>query len=63
MFARVKVLFEPMEDRSADVIVLDRFFGEGALPDELKAAALELGYLTAEQFDEWVQPAQMTRPG
>jgi elongation factor G len=41
MFARVKVLFEPMEDRSADVIVLDRFFGEGALPDELKAAVLE----------------------
>lgn len=41
MFARVKVKFEPLEDRSADVIVLDQFFGEGALPDELKTAALE----------------------
>jgi elongation factor G len=41
MFARVKVVFEPLQDRSADVIVLDQFFGEGALPDELKAAALE----------------------
>jgi len=41
MFARVKVLFEPLQDRSADVIVLDQFFGEGALPDELKTAALE----------------------
>jgi fumarate hydratase class II len=29
----------------------------------LEAAAIELGYLTAEQFAEWVQPAQMTRPG
>ena len=29
----------------------------------LKAAAIELGYLTGAQFDEWVQPAQMTRPG
>jgi fumarate hydratase class II len=28
----------------------------------LKAAALKLGYLTAEEFDEWVQPERMTRP-
>jgi fumarate hydratase class II len=28
----------------------------------LKAAALKLGYLTAEQFDLWVRPEQMTRP-
>lgn len=41
MFARVKLLLEPLEDRSADVIVLDQCFGEGALPDELKAATLE----------------------
>ncbi len=41
MFARVTALFEPLEDRSANVIVLDKCFGEGALPDELKAAALE----------------------
>ena len=41
MFARVKLLFEPLEDRSADPIVLDRFFGEGVLPDELKTAVLE----------------------
>jgi len=26
----------------------------------LKTAAVELGYLTAEQFDEWVRPADMT---
>ncbi len=25
----------------------------------LKAAAIELGYLTAEQFDEWVRPEDM----
>jgi len=28
----------------------------------LKAACLELGYLTAEQFDEAVNPAKMTEP-
>jgi fumarate hydratase class II len=28
----------------------------------LKAAALKLGYLTAEEFDEWVKPEKMTRP-
>ena len=28
----------------------------------LKQVAVELGYLTAEQFDEWVVPAQMTGP-
>ncbi len=41
MFARVKVALEPLEDRSADVIVLDQFFGEGALPDELKSVVLQ----------------------
>ena len=25
----------------------------------LKAAAIDLGYLTAEQFDEWVRPEEM----
>jgi fumarate hydratase class II len=29
----------------------------------LKQAALELGYLTAEEFDRWVDPLAMTRPG
>jgi fumarate hydratase class II len=29
----------------------------------LKQAAVELGYLTAEQFDAWVVPAQMIGPG
>jgi fumarate hydratase class II len=29
----------------------------------LKAAALALGYVTAEQFDAWVRPGDMTRPG
>jgi fumarate hydratase class II len=28
----------------------------------LKAAALELGLLTAEQFDEWVKPGDMVGP-
>lgn len=41
MFARVGVEFEPLEDPSADVIVLDRFFGEGSLPNELKDAVME----------------------
>ncbi len=26
---------------------------------DLKQAALELGYLTAEEFDEWVRPEDM----
>jgi fumarate hydratase class II len=29
----------------------------------LREAALALGYLTAEQFDQWVDPLKMTRPG
>lgn len=29
----------------------------------LKASALELGYLTAQQFDEWVRPEKMLGPG
>jgi elongation factor G len=41
MFARVRIQVEPLEDRSAAIIVLDRFFGEGALPDELKRAVME----------------------
>jgi fumarate hydratase class II len=28
----------------------------------LREAALELGFLTPEQFDQWVRPADMTRP-
>jgi fumarate hydratase class II len=28
----------------------------------LKASAIELGLLTAEQFDEWVKPEEMTHP-
>ena len=28
----------------------------------LREAALKLGYVTAEQFDEWVNPADMTHP-
>jgi fumarate hydratase class II len=29
----------------------------------LKAAALELKLLTEQQYDEWIQPAKMTKPG
>jgi fumarate hydratase class II len=28
----------------------------------LREAALKLGYLTAEEFDQWVRPEKMTRP-
>jgi fumarate hydratase class II len=28
----------------------------------LRAAAVKLGYLTGEQFDEWVKPEKMTKP-
>jgi len=28
----------------------------------LREAALALGYVTAEQFDAWVDPRAMTRP-
>lgn len=28
----------------------------------LKESALKLGYLTAEQFDDWVNPQDMTHP-
>ncbi len=28
----------------------------------LREAAIELGLLTAEQFDEWIQPSEMTKP-
>ena len=28
----------------------------------LRSAALELGYVTAEQFDSWVQPSRMIGP-
>lgn len=41
MFARVKLEFEPLADRSAEVIVLDKFFGEDALPNHLKDAVME----------------------
>ncbi|HBE71011.1 MAG TPA: elongation factor G, partial [Planctomycetaceae bacterium] len=41
MFARVEVKIEPLEDPSVDPIVLDRHFGEDALPDHLKTAVME----------------------
>ncbi len=41
MFARLKVRFEPLPDPAAAIIVLDQNFGDGALPDHLKTAALE----------------------
>ena len=28
----------------------------------LRDAALKLGYVTAEQFDQWVRPEEMTHP-
>ncbi|MEC8554486.1 MAG: elongation factor G [Planctomycetota bacterium] len=41
MFARVQFEIEPLPDPAADVIVLDRFFGDDALPIELKDAVME----------------------
>ncbi len=41
MFARVDIEVEPLEDRSMDPVVLDKHFGEGVLPDNLKAAVME----------------------
>lgn len=41
LFARVRLEMEPLEDRSAEVIVLDKFFGEDALPNNLKDAVME----------------------
>ncbi len=41
MFARVKLLLEQLDDRASQPIVLDRFFGEGVLPDNLKTAVIE----------------------
>ncbi|MCC6509890.1 MAG: elongation factor G [Pirellulaceae bacterium] len=41
MYARLNIRFEPLEDASAGIIVLDRCFGEDALADNLKTAALE----------------------
>ena len=29
----------------------------------LREAALALGYLTAQEFDSWISPLAMTRPG
>ncbi len=41
MFARVTLMLEPLADRATQPIVLDKFFGETAIPDALKAAVLE----------------------
>ncbi len=44
-------------DKAAEIA--KKAFAEGTT---LRAAALELGYLTAEQFDEWVDPTKMLGP-
>jgi elongation factor G len=41
LFARLRVRFEPLEDRSANVIVLDRTPVEKMLPETLRQVALE----------------------
>ncbi len=41
MFARLQVRFTPLADPAGGVIVLDQCFGERALPDNLKNAAME----------------------
>jgi len=44
-------------DKSAKIA--KKAFADGST---LKAAAIELGFLTSDQFDEWVNPAKMTSP-
>ena len=44
-------------DKTADIA--QRAYREGTTPRE---AALALGYVTAEEYDAWVVPADMTRP-
>lgn len=29
----------------------------------IKAAALALGHLTADEFERWIEPVSMTKPG
>ena len=45
-------------DRAAEIA--KRAHREGSI---LREAALELGYVTAEEFDRWVHPLEMVRPG
>ena len=45
-------------DKAAEIA--KRAHAEGAT---LREVALELGYVSGEQFDAWVQPRRMTRPG
>jgi fumarate hydratase class II len=45
-------------DRAAEIA--KRAHHEGST---LKQAALALGYVTAEEFDRWVQPEEMVQPG
>jgi fumarate hydratase, class II len=45
-------------DRAAQIAKKAQYEGT-----TLKEAALALGFVTAEQFDEWIVPLAMTRPG
>lgn len=45
-------------DKAAEIA--KKAYGEGST---LREAALALGYLTNEQFDEWVRPEKMLAPG
>ncbi len=40
--------------------IAKKVFQDGS---SLKEAGVELGLLTAEQFEEWIDPVSMTRPG
>jgi fumarate hydratase class II len=45
-------------DRAAQIAKLAQHDGT-----TLKEAALQLGFVTEQQFDEWIVPLEMTRPG
>jgi hypothetical protein len=34
----------------------------GSIPLPVRVIPLKLGYLTSEEFDQWVVPLEMTRP-
>ena len=54
-----------MAQDGANVVLTGRSLdspSHAKLDGTLKETGVELGILTAEQFDEWVQPEKMTRP-
>ena len=50
----------PVENNSMDTGLLNRpTLKQGTAPDETD---LKLGFVSSEQFDNWVRPEEMTHP-